>query len=240
MAMTVASQVGMALDNAEFYQEAKGRATTLADNAKQASHLADSCREVGERGRRLIEDAVAGMGEIHGASSKITEITSVIDDIASQTNLLALNAAVEAARAGEQGRGFAVVATEVRNLAQRCAEAAKEIKALILESSQKVETGVTVVNKAGQTFQEIVTAVKGVADIVTEMAAGSRGSTGPEAQTSSRASIPASGSPGGAQPPTRTPTLTPAGQASSKADGVRLRPSPEGAWAPPAQKPPRQ
>ncbi len=114
------------------------------------------------------------MGEINQSSKKIADIITTIDEIAFQTNLLALNAAVEAARAGEQGRGFAVVAAEVRNLAQRSASAAKEIKTLIQDSVRKVENGTELVNKSGQTLTEIVNAVKRVTDIVSEIAAASK------------------------------------------------------------------
>ncbi|MBK8508431.1 MAG: hypothetical protein IPL51_07190 [Candidatus Competibacteraceae bacterium] len=114
------------------------------------------------------------MGAIHQSSKQIADIIGVIDEIAFQTNLLALNAAVEAARAGEQGRGFAVVAGEVRKLAQRSADAAKEIKALITDSVAKVEDGGKLVERSGQTLQEIVTAIKKVSDIVAEIAAASR------------------------------------------------------------------
>jgi methyl-accepting chemotaxis protein len=114
------------------------------------------------------------MAEIDQSSKKIAEIITAIDEIAFQTNLLALNAAVEAARAGEQGRGFAVVATEVRNLAQRSATAAKEIKSLIQDSVRKVEVGSELVNRSGATLAEIVSSVKRVTDIVTEMASAAR------------------------------------------------------------------
>ncbi|HEU5137820.1 MAG TPA: methyl-accepting chemotaxis protein, partial [Steroidobacteraceae bacterium] len=114
------------------------------------------------------------MGGINAASKKIADIIGVIDEIAFQTNLLALNAAVEAARAGEQGRGFAVVATEVRNLAGRSATAAKEIKALILDSVTRVDAGARLVDESGKTLEDIVSAVKKVTDIVAEIAAASR------------------------------------------------------------------
>ena len=114
------------------------------------------------------------MSAINASSRKIADIIGVIDEIAFQTNLLALNAAVEAARAGEQGRGFAVVAGEVRKLAQRSADAAKEIKGLITDSVTKVEDGGKLVEQSGQTLREIVTAVKKVSDIVAEMAAAAR------------------------------------------------------------------
>jgi methyl-accepting chemotaxis protein len=117
------------------------------------------------------------MSEIHGSSAKIADITGVIDGIAFQTNILALNAAVEAARAGEQGRGFAVVASEVRNLAQRSAAAAREIKQLIGESTEKVEAGSNLVNEAGATMQEIVASVDRVTDIMAEITAASQEQT---------------------------------------------------------------
>jgi methyl-accepting chemotaxis protein len=117
---------------------------------------------------------VEAMAEINQSSKKIADIITTIDEIAFQTNLLALNAAVEAARAGEQGRGFAVVAAEVRNLAQRSATAAKEIKALIEDSVGKVESGSELVNKSGQTLSEIVTSVKRVTDIIGDIAAASQ------------------------------------------------------------------
>ena len=118
------------------------------------------------------------MDDINNSSEKIADIITTIDEIAFQTNLLALNAAVEAARAGEQGRGFAVVASEVRNLAQRSAAAAKEIKGLIEDSVQKVETGSDLVNKSGETFDEIVGSVKRVTDIIAEIAAASQRADG--------------------------------------------------------------
>jgi methyl-accepting chemotaxis protein len=113
------------------------------------------------------------MSRIDGASQKMADIISVIDEIARQTNLLALNAAVEAARAGEAGRGFAVVATEVRNLAQRASQAAKDINELITNSSGQVRDGVELVNRAGTALNEIVDSIKGVADIVSEIASAS-------------------------------------------------------------------
>lgn len=143
------------------------------DNSQQAQQLASSSREVAESGGDVVSHAVDAMSAINDASKKIAEIITTIDEIAFQTNLLALNAAVEAARAGEQGRGFAVVASEVRNLAQRSAGAAKEIKNLIQDSVTKVENGTELVNRSGETLQEIVTSVKRVADIVTEISAAS-------------------------------------------------------------------
>ncbi len=125
------------------------------------------------RGGEVVGQVVMTMGDINEASRKIADIISVIDGIAFQTNILALNAAVEAARAGEQGRGFAVVATEVRNLAQRSAGAAKEIKALISDSVEKVGNGSKLVEQAGKTMEEIVVAVKRVTDIMSEISAAS-------------------------------------------------------------------
>ena len=145
-----------------------------ADNANQASQVASASRETAEKGGHVVSDAVSAMGEINQASKSIAEIITTIDEIAFQTNLLALNAAVEAARAGVQGRGFAVVATEVRNLAQRSATSAKEIKRLIQDSVRKVENGSGLVNKSGETLHEIVGSVKRVTDIVSEIAAASR------------------------------------------------------------------
>lgn len=144
-----------------------------ADNAGQANQLATGARDLAERGGNVVVEAVDAMGEINSSSRKIADIIGVIDEIAFQTNLLALNAAVEAARAGEQGRGFAVVATEVRNLAQRSATAAKEIKSLIKDSVEKVEHGSKLVDRSGQTLNEIMGAVKKVSDIVAEIAAAS-------------------------------------------------------------------
>jgi methyl-accepting chemotaxis protein len=145
-----------------------------ADNAMQANQLASGTREQAERGGEVVNQAIVAMGEINKSSKKIADIIGVIDDIAFQTNLLALNAAVEAARAGEQGRGFAVVATEVRNLAQRSATAAKEIKTLITESVERVEEGSNLVNTSGKTLEEMVISVKKVSDIIAEIAAASQ------------------------------------------------------------------
>jgi methyl-accepting chemotaxis protein len=144
-----------------------------ADNARQANQLAVGAREQAEKGGAVVHRAIGAMGEINTSSRKISDIISVIDEIAFQTNLLALNAAVEAARAGEQGRGFAVVATEVRNLAQRSASAAKEIKDLIKDSVEKVKAGSQLVDESGKTLAEIMESVKKVTDIVAEIAAAS-------------------------------------------------------------------
>jgi len=145
-----------------------------ADNAQHANKLASSASEVAIKGGRVVTDVVRTMDGISEASRKIADIIGVIDEIAFQTNILALNAAVEAARAGDQGRGFAVVAAEVRNRAQRSANAAKEIKALISESAGKVESGTRLVGSAGATMEEIVQSVKRVTDIMAEISAASR------------------------------------------------------------------
>ena len=145
-----------------------------ADNAKQANQLATAASSVAVRGGSVVSEVVATMSAINSSAKKIEDIISVIDGIAFQTNILALNAAVEAARAGEQGRGFAVVAGEVRNLAQRSATAAKEIKELITDSVSKTTEGTQQVENAGKTMQEIVTSVKRVSDIISEIAAASQ------------------------------------------------------------------
>lgn len=144
-----------------------------ADNAKQANQLATAASGVAIKGGNAVSEVVTTMADINASAKKIEDIISVIDGIAFQTNILALNAAVEAARAGEQGRGFAVVAGEVRNLAQRSASAAKEIKELISDSVTKTAEGTKQVENAGNTMQEIVTSVKRVTDIISEIAAAS-------------------------------------------------------------------
>ena len=154
-------------------EELTGTVRQSADSARQANQLAASAAEVAARGGEVVSQVVSTMDEINASSKKIADIIGVIDGIAFQTNILALNAAVEAARAGEQGRGFAVVAGEVRNLAQRSAEAAKEIKALIGASVDKVESGSRLVANAGQTMQEIVGSVQRVTDIIGEITAAS-------------------------------------------------------------------
>jgi methyl-accepting chemotaxis protein len=145
-----------------------------AENARQANELAKTSNAGVVKGGEVVKQVVVTMGEIQASSKKISDIIGVIDSIAFQTNILALNAAVEAARAGEQGRGFAVVATEVRNLAQRSATAAKEIKTLIAESVDKVESGARLVQQAGTTMDEVVTSFQQVASLVTEIASASR------------------------------------------------------------------
>ena len=144
-----------------------------ADNARQANQMAQSASEVAVRGGDVVGQVVNTMRDINDSSKKISDIIGVIDGIAFQTNILALNAAVEAARAGEQGRGFAVVASEVRSLAQRSAGAAKEIKSLISASVDRVEHGTELVDQAGSTMQEVVSAIRRVTDIVGEISSSS-------------------------------------------------------------------
>ncbi|WP_346286532.1 methyl-accepting chemotaxis protein [Zoogloea sp.] len=145
-----------------------------ADNARQAKELAGSSNEVAEQGGAMVGRVVETMGSIQESAKKIADIIGVIDSIAFQTNILALNAAVEAARAGEQGRGFAVVASEVRSLAQRSAQAAREIKALIADSVDKVEDGAKLVNEAGHTMEEVVSNFQKLSSLVTEIAEASQ------------------------------------------------------------------
>ncbi|MBS5775699.1 MAG: Tar ligand binding domain-containing protein [Enterobacter cloacae] len=144
-----------------------------ADNARQATQLALNASGTAKKGGEVVDGVVRTMDEIAASSSKIAQITNVIDGIAFQTNILALNAAVEAARAGEQGRGFAVVAGEVRTLAQRSAQAAKEIKGLIDDSGNRVSAGSALVHEAGETMAEIVSAVTRVTDIMGEISSAS-------------------------------------------------------------------
>jgi methyl-accepting chemotaxis protein len=144
-----------------------------AENARQANQLAQGASTVAAKGGEVINQVVETMKGINDSSKRIADILGVIDGIAFQTNILALNAAVEAARAGEQGRGFAVVATEVRALAQRSADAAREIKSLINASVERVGEGTLLVDKAGTTMEEIVTAIRQVSDIMSEISAAS-------------------------------------------------------------------
>ena len=159
---------------ASSMEQLTGTVRQSADAAAQANQLAASAAEVAQRGGNVVAQVVTTMDAINASSKKISDIIGVIDGIAFQTNILALNAAVEAARAGEQGRGFAVVAGEVRSLAQRSAEAAREIKALIGNSVDKVETGSRLVTDAGSTMNEIVASVQRVTDIIGEITAASR------------------------------------------------------------------
>jgi len=167
------SQAASLEETASSTEELTNTVRNNADNATKASQLARTSSEVADRGGRVVSEVVTTMGAIAESSSKIAEIINVIDGIAFQTNILALNAAVEAARAGEQGRGFAVVAGEVRNLAQRSASAAKEIKELISESVNKVSNGYKLVETAGKTMEEIVESTQRVSSIMTEISSAS-------------------------------------------------------------------
>jgi len=161
-------------ETASSMEELTSTVRQNADNAQQANQLAQSASEVAVQGGAVVADVVRTMESISASSAKIADIIGVIDGIAFQTNILALNAAVEAARAGEQGRGFAVVATEVRNLAQRSAGAAKEIKGLIDDSAAKVRQGAQLVTTAGATMHDIVERVRSVTDIMGEITAASK------------------------------------------------------------------
>jgi methyl-accepting chemotaxis protein len=161
-------------ETASSMEELTSTVKQNAENARQANQLVVSTADVAVKGGKVVSQVVETMASIKDSSRKIADIIGVIDGIAFQTNILALNAAVEAARAGEQGRGFAVVAAEVRNLAQRSAGAAKEIKGLIEDSVGKVDAGGKLVDEAGKTMGEIVTSVKRVTDIMSEIAAASQ------------------------------------------------------------------
>jgi methyl-accepting chemotaxis protein len=164
-------------ETASSMEELTGTVKQNADNARQANTLAVSASEVAVKGGAVVAKVVDTMTSINASSKKIVDIIGVIDGIAFQTNILALNAAVEAARAGEQGRGFAVVAAEVRNLAQRSAAAAKEIKTLINDSVEQVGAGGKLVNEAGVTMEEIVRSIARVNDIMADIAAASHEQT---------------------------------------------------------------
>ncbi|WP_374517876.1 methyl-accepting chemotaxis protein [Undibacterium squillarum] len=167
-------QAGSLEETASAMEQLTATVKQNADNAREANRLAESASNIALNGGQVVQDVVATMGKIKESSGKIVDIISVIDSIAFQTNILALNAAVEAARAGEQGRGFAVVASEVRSLAHRSASAAKEIKALIEDSVNNVNTGSTLVDQAGVTMDNIVSSVKQVLEIMNEIAAASQ------------------------------------------------------------------
>lgn len=161
-------------ETAASMEEITGTVKQNSSNAANANELSTNANKVANDGGRVVEDAVSAMANIERSSKKISDIISVIDEIAFQTNLLALNAAVEAARAGDAGKGFAVVASEVRSLAGRSASASKEIKALINESAQQVQSGAQLVNEAGETLKMIVSSVQQVASIVSEIASASQ------------------------------------------------------------------
>ena len=168
------SQASSLEETASSMEQLTSTVKQNAENARQANQLVSSTADVAVKGGQVVGQVVDTMASIKDSSRKIADIIGVIDGIAFQTNILALNAAVEAARAGEQGRGFAVVAAEVRNLAQRSAGAAKEIKSLIEDSVSKVDAGSKLVDEAGKTMGEIVASVKRVTDIMSEIAAASQ------------------------------------------------------------------
>lgn len=163
------SQASNLEETASSMEEMTSAVKQTSENSTHANELAASASKQAEQGGEVVSRAVTAMDEINQASNKIADIIGVIDEIAFQTNLLALNAAVEAARAGEQGRGFAVVAGEVRNLAQRSAGAAKEIKDLIRDSVEKVNAGTNLVNESGKTLEDIVSSVRRVTDMIEEI-----------------------------------------------------------------------
>jgi methyl-accepting chemotaxis protein len=173
LSQRTAEQASSLEETSTSMEELNSTVKQNTESAKQANQLAVKASSIAVKGGQAVGEVVQTMALISTSSKKIVDIISVIEGIAFQTNILALNAAVEAARAGEQGRGFAVVAAEVRNLAQRSAAAAKEIKILIGDSVDKVEVGSKQVNQAGATMNEIVTAVKRVTDIMSEIAAAS-------------------------------------------------------------------
>ncbi|MFO1371961.1 MAG: methyl-accepting chemotaxis protein [Candidatus Competibacteraceae bacterium] len=174
LAQRTEEQASALEETASSMEELTATVKQSAENAAQANRLAGIAHSQAEQSGEVVNRSISAMQAIHRSSRKIADIIGVIDEIAFQTNLLALNAAVEAARAGEQGRGFAVVASEVRKLAQRSAEAAKEIKALITDSVATVEEGNHLVDTAGKRLQEIIVSVKKVSDIIAEIAAASR------------------------------------------------------------------
>ncbi|KVW94600.1 methyl-accepting chemotaxis protein, partial [Thiobacillus denitrificans] len=168
------SQASSLEETASTMEELTSTVKQNAEGARHASQLVIATAEIARQGGEVVGKVIDTMGSIKESSRKIADIIGVIDGIAFQTNILALNAAVEAARAGEQGRGFAVVAAEVRNLAQRSASAAKEIKTLISDSVEQVEVGRKLVDEAGEAMDDIVTSVQLVADIMSGTAAASQ------------------------------------------------------------------
>lgn len=171
------SQASSLEETASSVEELTSAVKQNAGNAQEANQLAVTASNIAIKGGAVVSEVVDTMGSINESARKIVDIIAVIDSIAFQTNILALNAAVEAARAGEQGKGFAVVATEVRSLAQRSAAAAKEIKALIDNSVEKVDAGTQLVDRAGATMQEVVDAIKRVTDIMAEISVASQEQT---------------------------------------------------------------
>jgi ABC-type transporter Mla subunit MlaD len=167
------SQAATLEQSAAAMQQVTETVRQTAENAQAANHRAATARDTAAKGGQVVGEAVKAMGEIEAGAQKISDIIGLIDEIAFQTNLLALNASVEAARAGEAGKGFAVVAQEVRALAQRSANASKDIKALIQNSNAQVRSGVSLVNQTGQALQDIVVAIKQASDLVAEIAAAS-------------------------------------------------------------------
>ncbi len=173
LSQRVEQQAAGLAETSASMEEISATVKTNAENAKQANALTSSTQTVADRGGQVVAEAVTAMSRIEESSRQISDIIGVIDEIARQTNLLALNAAVEAARAGDAGRGFAVVASEVRSLAQRSSEAAKNITDLIAKSSDRVQEGVGLVNRAGSALSDIVQSIKRVADIVGNIASAS-------------------------------------------------------------------